>query len=260
MRSLAVQVNGLSKVVRTGETTPLRTLREALMRVVPSRSADRSEPAGRLWALRDVSFEVSEGEALGIIGANGAGKSTLLKLLARITHPTRGEARIRGKVGALIEAGTGFHPDLTGGENVYLSGAILGMSRAEVRKKFDEIIAFADLESFVDTPIKRYSTGMACRLGFSVAAHVDPDVLLVDEVLAVGDAAFRKKGLAKMRNAREAGSTILFVSHNLDAVRDLCDRTVWLDHGQLRSSGPSDEVCTGYLHATLAETSAPPAS
>ncbi len=199
------------------------------------------------WALRDVSFEVSHGEALGLIGGNGAGKSTLLKVLTRITAPTTGRATIRGRIGSLLEVGTGFHPDLTGRENVYLNGAILGMRRVEVTRKFDEIVAFAEVERFIDTPVKRYSSGMYLRLAFAVAAHLEPEVLLVDEVLAVGDAAFQAKCLGKMGDVTAEGRTVVFVSHNLDAIQRLCPRSVLLESGRVADVGRSDDVVRGYL-------------
>jgi lipopolysaccharide transport system ATP-binding protein len=190
--------------------------------------------------LKDVSFEVASGEVVGIIGANGAGKSTLLKILSRITDPTEGEARIRGRVGALLEVGTGFHSELTGRENVYLSGAILGMRRAEIRRKFDEIVEFAELSKFIDTPVKRYSSGMTVRLGFAVAAHLEPEVLIVDEILAVGDASFRRKSVSKMMQVAGGGRTVLVVSHNMDLVRRLAPRSILLDQGRVRLVGDTE--------------------
>ena len=199
------------------------------------------------WALRDVSFEVSQGEILGIIGSNGAGKSTLLKILSRITEPTQGRVRIRGRVASLLEVGTGFHPELSGRENIFLNGAILGMARDEIRKKFDEIVAFAGVDKFIDTPIKRYSSGMYVRLAFAVGAHLEPDILVVDEVLAVGDAEFQKKCLGKMQDVGREGRTVLFVSHNMGAVSTLCQRTIYLENGQLREIGMTREVIPRYL-------------
>ena len=206
-----------------------------------------------LWALRDVSFEVKRGEVVGIIGRNGAGKSTLLKILSRITEPTAGSAKIHGRVGSLLEVGTGFHPELTGRENIYLNGAILGMRRAEIERKFDEIVAFAEIERFLDTPVKRYSSGMYVRLAFAVAAHLEPEILLVDEVLAVGDAQFQKKCLGKMGDVAKEGRTVLFVSHNMVAVQTLCQRAFWLDSGQLKAQGEVGTIVTTYLRAGLAE-------
>jgi lipopolysaccharide transport system ATP-binding protein len=198
-------------------------------------------------ALDGVSFDIRHGEVVGLVGRNGAGKSTLLRLLSRITEPTRGRATIRGRVGSLLEVGTGFHPELTGRENIFLNGAILGMRRAEIRERFDEIVAFSEVERFLDTPVKRYSSGMYLRLAFAVAAHVDPDILLVDEVLAVGDAEFQKKCLAKMQDSSASGRTVVFVSHNMAAVENLCTRALWIDDGRLRQDGPVSEVIDNYL-------------
>lgn len=209
-----------------------------------------SQPATRedFWALKDVSFDVKRGEVLGIIGRNGAGKTTLLKILSRITEPTEGRVRIRGRVASLLEVGTGFHPELTGRENIYLNGAILGMTRAEIKKKFDEIVAFAETEKFLDTPVKRYSSGMYVRLAFAVAAHLEPEILVVDEVLAVGDAEFQKKCLGKMESvATREGRTVLFVSHNMETIRALCTNAINLDKGRIRASGTVAEVIDDYL-------------
>ncbi len=202
-----------------------------------------------LWALRDVSFSVREGDVVGIIGGNGAGKSTLLKILSRITPPTKGEVTIRGRVSSLLEVGTGFHPELTGRENVYLNGTILGMRKREVDQRFDEIVAFSEVEKFLDTPVKRYSSGMRVRLAFAVAAHLEPEILIVDEVLAVGDAAFQQKCMNKMQDVGKEGRTVLFVSHNMPAVTSLCDRVVWLDHGCKVAEGPAQEIVGNYLLA-----------
>src|SRR5437762_615382 len=193
-----------------------------------------------VWALREVSFEVKQGEILGIIGRNGAGKSTLLKILSRVTAPTKGELRIKGRIASLLEVGTGFHPELTGRENVFLNGAILGMTKAEIRTKLDEIVAFAEIDTYVDTPVKRYSSGMYVRLAFAVAAHLEPEILIVDEVLAVGDVQFQKKCLGKMGDVAHEGRTVLFVSHNLDAVRSLCPRSILIDHGHLAEDGQTE--------------------
>ena len=209
-------------------------------------SSDESERT--LWALRDVSFTVDEGETLGLIGHNGAGKSTLLKILSRITKPTAGTAAIRGRVGSLLEVGTGFHAELSGRENVYLNGAILGMTRLEIATKFDEIVAFSEIEAFLDTPVKHYSTGMYMRLAFSVAAHLDPEVLIVDEVLAVGDVGFQRKCLRKMRDVGESGRTVIFVSHDMQSIARLCRRAIWLKDGQLKSDGEAKHVVGEYLH------------
>jgi lipopolysaccharide transport system ATP-binding protein len=202
---------------------------------------------GKFWALRDVSFNVERGEVLGIIGRNGAGKSTLLKILSRITEPTCGEVILRGRVASLLEVGTGFHPELSGRENIFLNGAILGMSRAEIKRKFDEIVAFAEVEQFIDTPVKRYSSGMYVRLAFAVAAHLEPEILMIDEVLAVGDAAFQKKCLGKMGEVARAGRTVLFVSHQMAVVRNLCERVVLLGEGRVVMEGTSGEVLARYL-------------
>jgi len=209
------------------------------------------------WALKEVSFEVRQGEVIGIIGRNGAGKTTLLKILSRITDPTEGRVRIKGRVASLLEVGTGFHPELTGRENIFLNGAILGMTRAEIKMKFDEIVAFAELEKFLDTPVKRYSSGMYVRLAFAVAAHLDPDILIVDEVLAVGDTAFQKKCIRKMGDVTSSGaSTVLLVSHNLAVIRSLCSRGVCLDRGRIMRIGEADEVTRAYLDSvsTIGET------
>jgi lipopolysaccharide transport system ATP-binding protein len=199
------------------------------------------------WALKDVSFEVKRGEVLGIIGRNGAGKSTLLKILSRITEPSEGRVTIRGRVASLLEVGTGFHPELTGRENIYLNGAILGMSRAEIRKKFDEIVAFAEVEKFLDTPVKRYSSGMYVRLAFAVAAHLEPEILVVDEVLAVGDAEFQKKCLGKMSEVAGGGRTVLFVSHNMNAIKSLCERGILLGDGKITITGTPSDIVGAYL-------------
>lgn len=206
------------------------------------------------WAIRDLSFEVPEGQVLGVIGRNGAGKSTLLKLLSRITEPTTGRIRIRGRVASLLEVGTGFHPELTGRENIFLNGAILGMSRAEIRRNFAAIVAFAEIERFLDTPVKRYSSGMYVRLAFAVAAHLEPEILIIDEVLAVGDAEFQKKCVGKMRDVSRSGRTVVFVSHNMAAIRHLCNAGLHLTGGKLQSSGQIDSVVDGYLEATRCRT------
>ena len=199
------------------------------------------------WALKDVSFQIAHGDVVGIIGRNGAGKSTLLKLLSRITEPTTGKIRLRGRVASLLEVGTGFHPELTGRENIFLNGAILGMSKAEITRKFDEIVAFAEVEKFLDTPVKRYSSGMYVRLAFAVAAHLEPEILIVDEVLAVGDASFQKKCLGKMQDVSKGGRTVLFVSHNMGAVTSLCRTGIWMQQGRVVKSGPAREIVDDYL-------------
>jgi len=201
-----------------------------------------------IWALKDVCFHIDQGEVVGIIGSNGAGKSTLLKILSRITAPTKGRICINGRIASLLEAGTGFHQELTGRENIFLNGAILGMSRAEIIRKFDEIVEFSGVEEFIDTPVKRYSSGMYVRLGFAVAAHLEPEILIVDEVLAVGDAAFQKKCLGKIGNFAQSGRTVLFVSHNMEAIRTLCQRAVWLKNGRLHKDGRVDDVVGEYFN------------
>jgi lipopolysaccharide transport system ATP-binding protein len=211
---------------------------------------ERQVEKEEFWALKDVSFEISEGEVIGVIGRNGAGKSTLLKILSRITEPTTGRIRLKGRVASLLEVGTGFHPELTGRENVYLNGAILGMTRVEIRRKFDEIVAFSEVEKFLDTPVKRYSSGMYVRLAFAVAAHLEPEILIVDEVLAVGDAAFQKKCLGKMGEVARGGRTVLFVSHNMEAVRGLCQRGIMLQDGEIRADGATESIVEAY-HARL---------
>jgi homopolymeric O-antigen transport system ATP-binding protein len=256
MSQPALSVQNLSKSFRIAhrrEGLPgYRTLHDELTSL-PRRLIDRLRGGRRstseiFWALKDVSFDVQRGEALGIIGSNGAGKSTLLKILNRITEPTRGGVDIYGRVGALLEVGTGFHPELTGRENIFLNGAILGMTRAEIKKKFDEIVAFAEVEKFLDTPVKRYSSGMYVRLAFAVAAHLDPEILLIDEVLAVGDAEFQKKCLDKMESvAAKEGRTVIFVSHDMDAICHLCSRCVLLKQGEIAKSGDADEVVAAYL-------------
>src|SRR5580692_3762847 len=245
MTDIAIRCEGIAKQYRIGERERYRALRDVItdmvtapFRRVRSASQDSSHGNGnnketRFWALKDVSFEIKRGEVAGIIGRNGVGKSTLLKILSRITEPTRGSADIWGRVGSLLEVGTGFHPELTGRENIYLNGAILGMSKAEIARKFDEIVAFAEVDKFLDTPVKRYSSGMYMRLAFAVAAHLEPEILIVDEVLAVGDAAFQKKCLGRMREVSSQGRTVLFVSHNMGAITSLCQKAFWLDRGRL---------------------------
>ncbi len=262
MGDVVIRVENLSKFYRIGQRVPYKALRDSLtdamyapFRAVASmfngrsqeRSPDRQEPNPSIWALKDISFEVKLGEVVGIIGRNGAGKSTLLKILSRITEPTEGQAEIHGRVGSLLEVGTGFHPELTGRENIYLNGAILGMKKAEIERKFDEIVAFAEVEKFIDTPVKHYSSGMHVRLAFAVAAHLEPEILLVDEVLAVGDVAFQTKCLGKMGDVAKEGRTVLFVSHNMGAVVSLCRRCFLLDSGQIMLTGSSDEVVSNYL-------------
>jgi lipopolysaccharide transport system ATP-binding protein len=239
-----IKVENLSKLYFLGGTKH-NSLRDALMSFVRNPRRDKKN---ELWALKDVSFDVKDGDTLGIIGRNGAGKSTLLKILSRITKPTSGAAEIRGRVGSLLEVGTGFHNELTGRENIYLSGAILGMKRAEIEAKFDEIVAFSEIEKFIDTTVKHYSSGMYMRLAFSVAAHLEPEILIVDEVLAVGDIAFQKKCLNKMRDVGQTGRTVLFVSHDMQAINRLCSRTIWMKDGQIAEDGETSAVVGAYLH------------
>ena len=250
----AISVSGLGKRYRLGASTAAyQTLRDSVADWARGRRQQRSRET--IWALQDVTFDVDRGTAIGVIGANGAGKTTLLKILSRITEPTKGEARVAGRVGSLLEVGTGFHPELTGRENVFLNGAILGMTRREIERKFDEIVAFAGVEPFVDTPVKRYSSGMYVRLAFAVAAHLDADILLVDEVLSVGDFGFQRRSLGKMQEQTSAeGRTVLFVSHNLASVKMLTERCIWLDKGRLREFGPTEEVFRRYI-ASHAEAS-----
>jgi ABC-type polysaccharide/polyol phosphate transport system ATPase subunit len=243
--SLAIQAEGLGKRYRLGEGGYV-TLRERLDLRSRGRAAEAN---GRreVWALRDVDLEIAEGDVVGIVGRNGAGKTTFLKTVARIVRPTTGVVRVRGRVGALLEVGTGFHPELTGRENVFLNGVVLGMSRREIRRRFDDIVEFAGVERFLDTPLKRYSTGMYLRLAFAVAAHIDPDVVIVDEVLAVGDAEFQRRCLGRMSEFGREGRTVLFVSHDTGAVGRLCRRAIWLDEGRVRDVGAAHDVIEAYL-------------
>ena len=250
-----ISVRGLGKRYHLGGGRSHDTLRDSLSHAARGlwRMVHRSTPQadGRddaiLWALRNVTFDVANGEVVGLIGRNGSGKSTLLKVISQITEPSEGEVRVRGRVASLLEVGTGFHPELSGRENIFLNGAILGMTRAEILRKFDEIVAFAEVEKFLDTPVKRYSSGMYVRLAFAVAAHLEPEILVVDEVLAVGDSAFRQKCMGKMNDIASGGRTVLFVSHNLGAISQMCHRTVWLNSGQVVSAGPSEAVITEYV-------------
>jgi lipopolysaccharide transport system ATP-binding protein len=243
----AVRIANISKLYRIGARRDQRTMRESLTELLTFRRKQQDDERRDLWALRDVSFDVRREEAIGIIGQNGAGKSTLLKILSRITEPTSGRIEVRGRVSSLLEVGTGFHAELTGRENISLNGAILGMTRAEIKQRFDEIVAFAEVERFVDTPVKYYSSGMYMRLAFAVAAHLEPEILVVDEVLAVGDAAFQAKCLRKMDDVASHGRTVLFVSHNMPAVRSLCQRAVWLKHGRVQAIGDSEAIVAAYL-------------
>jgi len=249
--SVAIVTERLSKQYRIGELqSTYGTLRDSLT-AAARRLAHRDHGVHyeEIWALKDVSLEVREGEVLGVIGPNGAGKSTLLKILTRITTPTSGRAEIRGRVGSLLEVGTGFHPELTGRENVFLNGSVLGMKRREIQDKFDEIVSFSGVEQFLDTPVKRYSSGMSVRLAFAVAAHLEPEILLVDEVLAVGDAEFQRRCLGRMEDLSESGRTVLFVSHQMQAVAQLCDRVILLQSGGVVLDGPSGDVVAHYLQA-----------
>jgi len=252
MSKRIITINNLSKKYIIGENIHgrgARTFRDIFdhkLRSLFSRNSNKKHQDTILWALKDVSLEVNEGEAVGIIGRNGAGKTTLLKVLSRITEPTKGTVTLRGRVASLLEVGTGFSGELTGRENIYLNGSILGMRKAEIKKKFDEIVAFAEIEKFIDTPIKRYSSGMYVRLAFAVAAHLEPEILLVDEVLAVGDAAFQKKCLGKMGDVAKGGRTVLFVSHNLSAINQLCPRTILLDNGRVVRDGATGETLQCY--------------
>jgi len=257
-----IQVQGLGKRYRIGDREPYKTLRDAIARAATAPTRRRRETvagvadengnrsgSNHFWALRDVSLTIQEGEAVGLIGPNGAGKTTLLKLLSRITEPTEGSASIRGRVASLLEVGTGFHQELTGRENVYLNGAILGMRKAEIDRKFDEIVDFSEVREFIDTPVKRYSDGMRVRLGFAIAAHLEPEILLVDEVLAVGDVAFQRKCLGKMGDVTGEGRTILFVSHDMAAIQNLCSTAYALDHGRVFASGDVNDVISKYLES-----------
>jgi lipopolysaccharide transport system ATP-binding protein len=263
MSETVIRVENLSKCYLVGHLSPQReglaTFREMITRggktfarravdLVQGRHILQGDEIEEFWALKDVSFEVKQGEVLGIVGRNGAGKSTLLKILSRITEPTEGRVTIRGRMVSLLEVGTGFHPELTGRENIYLNGAILGMTLSEINRQFDEIVAFAEVEKFLDTPVKRYSSGMYVRLAFAVAAHLDPEILILDEVLAVGDVEFQKKCLGKMDDASvREGRTVLFVSHNISALSRLCQRAIWLDGGLVRGEGPTQDIVSQYL-------------
>jgi lipopolysaccharide transport system ATP-binding protein len=275
LSDIAIHVSGLSKLYKIGKLQRRHdTLRDRiadtrLLNLFKRRNGSASTgqvegsvaasphlpvPASDiLWALKDVSFEVKRGEVVGIIGRNGAGKSTLLKILSRITEPTEGYADINGRIASLLEVGTGFHPELTGRENIFLNGSIMGMRRAEIVKKFDEIVAFSEVEQFIDTPVKHYSSGMYIRLAFAVAAHLDPEILLVDEVLAVGDAAFQKKCLGKMGDVAKEGRTVLFVSHNMGAVQSLCTKAFWIDHGEIMASGSPGDIVDLYIKQSASE-------
>jgi lipopolysaccharide transport system ATP-binding protein len=250
-----IEVSGLSKQYHIGTKLPYKTLRDTLMSAItsPARLFKKNweNKNNTIWALKDISFEVQEGEILGIIGRNGAGKTTLLKILSRVTEPTKGEVKLRGRVASLLEVGTGFHPELTGRENIFLNGAILGMTRQEIKAKFDEIVAFAEIEKFIDTPVKRYSSGMYVRLAFAVAAHLEPEILFVDEVLAVGDINFQQKCINKMGDVAKEGRTVLIVSHNMRVVETLTERCLYLRNGSLGSLGSTLEVVKQYQRESL---------
>jgi lipopolysaccharide transport system ATP-binding protein len=260
MPDIAIVVDGLGKRYRLGQKqASYGTLRESIVgsslaalsgiKALVANSTERKSQDGWIWALKDVSFKVNRGEVVGIVGRNGAGKSTLLKILSQITEPTEGSAQIHGRIGSLLEVGTGFHPELSGRENVFLNGAILGMKKKEIESKFDEIIAFAEVEKFIDTAVKHYSSGMYLRLAFAVAAHLEPEILIVDEVLAVGDALFQKKCLGKMEDVAKGGRTVLFVSHNMGAIAQLCNRVLWMQDGRLKLAGAAGETIGAYLSA-----------
>ena len=256
MNDIVIRVEKLGKRYRIGTAAnSYRTLRDGIVdtfsRLAPGRSslADRPSAANLIWALKDISFDVPRGKVLGIVGRNGAGKSTLLKILSRVTEPTTGQAEIRGRVGSLLEVGTGFHPELTGRENIYLNGAILGMKRTEIERKYDEIVEFSEVAQFIDTPVKRYSSGMYLRLAFAVAAHLEPEILVVDEVLAVGDAEFQRKCMGKMSDVAQAGRTVLFVSHNMSAILRLTEETIVLDKGKLVYQAPTPQAVDYYMAA-----------
>jgi len=248
-----IEINSLCKSYRIGKRQHDLSLREQLVEFAMNPLSIGSDESEVIWALQDVSFHADEGDVIGIIGRNGAGKSTLLKILSRITYPTSGEVKVRGRIASLLEVGTGFHDELTGRENIYLNGSILGMKKREVERHFDAIVEFSGVEQFIDTPIKRYSSGMRLRLGFAVAAHLEPDVLVVDEVLAVGDASFQKKCIKAMDGLRSSGRTVFFVSHNLAAVENLCSRGIWIDAGKIRMDGGAKEVIVAYMGSFAGE-------
>lgn len=260
MSDIVIRVDDLSKQFTIGGAQPkYRTLRDQVVAGLGSlfqRNGRRGSHRATIWALKNVSFEVRQGEVLGIVGRNGSGKSTLLKILSRITEPTTGSASIRGKVGSLLEVGTGFHPELTGRENIYLNAAILGLRRSQINRKFDDIVEFAGVEKFLDTPVKHYSSGMHVRLAFAVAAHLDPEILIIDEVLAVGDASFQARCLGKMEEVARGGRTVLFVSHNLGAIANLCTTALWLDEGEVRARGEVATTVTSYIKSNTAVSQA----
>jgi lipopolysaccharide transport system ATP-binding protein len=249
MTDSVLSLHGVGKYYQLGGMQPYHTLRDTLTELVTGRKSSQQSKKG-FWALHDISFDLKQGEVLGIVGRNGAGKSTLLKLLSRITTPDEGRIQIRGRIGSLLEVGTGFHPELTGRENIFMNGVLLGMTQREIARKFDEIVAFSGVEEFLDTPVKRYSSGMRVRLGFAVAAHLDPEILVVDEVLAVGDAEFQRKCLGRMNAVASEGRTVLFVSHQMEAIQSLCTRAIWLQSGQVKQDGPAESVVLSYLAST----------
>jgi lipopolysaccharide transport system ATP-binding protein len=258
MSDHALRMNHVFKRFRRGERhDSLRDLIPSLVKRAVRKDRERALAPEEFWVLNDITFDVKKGETLGIIGHNGAGKSTMLKHLSGIMVPTRGSIEVNGRLSALIEVGAGFHPDLTGRENVFLNGVILGMTRAEIKRKFDEIVEFAGLEEFIDTPVKRYSSGMFARLGFSVAAHLEPDILVIDEVLSVGDFAFQRKGIDKMRAIARSGATVIFVSHNLHAVAEFCERGILLERGRIILDGPTDQVVRRYLDTAVSHAERP---
>ena len=258
MIEYSLRMNHVFKRFRRGEQhDSLRDLIPSLVKRAVRKDRERALAPQEFWVLNDISFDVKKGETLGIIGHNGAGKSTMLKHLSGIMVPTRGSIEVKGRLSALIEVGAGFHPDLTGRENVFLNGVILGMTRAEVKRKFDEIVEFAGLEEFIDTPVKRYSSGMFARLGFSVAAHLEPDILVIDEVLSVGDFAFQRKGIEKMREIARSGATVIFVSHNLHAVAEFCERSILLERGRIIADGPTDQAIRRYLDTGVSHAERP---
>ncbi len=256
MSKPAITIENIGKRYRLGQTHE-HTLSDRLVRLarqLGGKATADVAPAEEFWALRDINLEIGEGDSVGIVGGNGAGKSTLLKILSRITQPSTGRVLVRGRMSSLLEVGTGFHPELTGRENVFLNGTILGMRRAEIARKFDEIVAFSGVEKFIDTPVKRYSSGMHVRLAFAVAAHLEPDVLIIDEVLAVGDSEFQKRCLGKMDDVAREGRTVIFVSHNMAAIQKLCSRAVWIRKGQLAGNGAPTDVIDAYLDSLGAPT------
>ena len=250
-----VQLENVSKRYLLGQRL---NAREAIGAAAARMIGRPGSPSREIWSLRDVSFTLADGEALGIVGANGAGKSTVLKILAGITAPTAGTSRTRGRVAALLEVGTGFHPELTGRENIYLNGAILGMSRSDITRRFEQIVDFSGVARFLETPVKRYSSGMYLRLAFAVAAHLEPDVLVVDEILAVGDAEFQRKCITRMQEAEDEGRTLVFVSHDLEALSKLCERSLWLESGRIRESGATEKIVRNYLASSLLGSVADP--